>query len=110
MGTDSVEALKSAGIWAVCEEEGVECLNLDESGMQEREIPNHVIIDKLKLNILPFEVDRVITVPVMKTHMYAGVTLGIKNMKGCLYQRDKTRLQRLPCGDDPVFPLSSSGV
>jgi uncharacterized protein (DUF362 family) len=95
VGTDSVEALKSAGIWDVCQQEGVECLNLDDSGMQEREIPGGCMVDKLKLSRLAFEVDRVISVPVMKTHMYAQATLGLKNMKGCLYQRDKTRLHRI---------------
>ena len=95
VGVDSVEALKSAGIWAVCQEEGVECLNLDDSGMREQEIPDPVMISQLKMSNLPFQVDRVISVPVMKTHMYAGVTLSIKNMKGCLFQKDKTRLHRI---------------
>lgn len=95
VGVDSVEALKSAGIWDVCQEEGVECLNLDDSGMEEQEIPNSVMVSRLKMSRLPFQVDRVISVPVMKTHMYAGVTLSIKNMKGCLFQKDKTRLHRI---------------
>ena len=95
VGTDSIEALKSAGIYDVCGEEGVECVNLDDSGVTERDIPGGVMVKKLKLSNLAFEVDRVISVPVMKTHMYAGVTLSIKNMKGCLYQRDKTRLHRI---------------
>ena len=85
VGVDSVEALKSAGIWDVCAQEGVECLNLDDSGMEEREIPGGVMVQKLKMSRLPFQVDRVVSVPVMKTHMYAGVTLSVKNMKGCLY-------------------------
>ena len=95
VGTDSREALEAAGIQTVCAEEGAECVNLDDSGMEEREIPGHVIIGKLKLSRLAFEVDRVVSAAVMKTHMYAGVTLSIKNMKGCLYQRDKTRLHRI---------------
>ena len=95
VGTDSVEALKSAGIWDVCAQEGVTCLNLDDSGVQEREIPGGLMVDRLKLSRLAFEVDRVVSVPVMKTHMYAQATLGLKNMKGCLYQRDKTRLHRI---------------
>ena len=95
VGVDSVEALKSAGIWDVCAQEGVECLNLDDSGMEEREIPGGVMVQKLKMSRLPFQVDRVVSVPVMKTHMYAGVTLSVKNMKGCLYQKDKTRLHRI---------------
>ena len=95
VGVDSVEALKAAGIWDVCAEEGVECLNLDESGMRLQEIPDPIMVPHLKMSNLPFEVDRVISVPVMKTHMYAGVTLSIKNMKGCLFQKDKTRLHRI---------------
>lgn len=95
VGVDSVEALKSAGIWQVCQEEGVECLNLDDSGMEERTIPGGVMVSSLKMSCLPFQVDRLVSVPVMKTHMYAGVTLSIKNLKGCLYQKDKTRLHRI---------------
>lgn len=95
VGVDSVEALKSAGIWDVCQAEGVQCLNLDDSGMREQEIPDPIMVPRLKMSNLPFEVDRVISVPVMKTHMYAGVTLSIKNMKGCLFQKDKTRLHRI---------------
>lgn len=53
------------------------------------------MVQKLKMSRLPFQVDRVVSVPVMKTHMYAGVTLSVKNMKGCLYQKDKTRLHRI---------------
>lgn len=67
----------------------MECLNLDESGMTEQEIPDPIMVSRLKMSRLPFQVDRVISVPVMKTHMYAGVTLSIKNMKGCLFQKDQ---------------------
>lgn len=95
VGTNSIEALKSAGIYDVCTEEGIECVNLDDSGMNEVEIPNPVMVDSLKFSMLPFQVDILISVPVIKTHMYAGVTLGIKNLKGCLFQKDKTRLHRI---------------
>ncbi len=105
VGTDSIAALKSAGIWEVCGQEGAECVNLDDSGMEEKEIPGHAIIGRLKLSKLAFEVDRVVSAAVMKTHMYAGVTLSIKNMKGCLFQRDKTRLHRIK--EDP--PDKSKG-
>jgi uncharacterized protein (DUF362 family) len=95
VGTDSMEALKSAGIHAVCLEEGAECVSLDDFGMQEVRIPDPVMVDSLKLSRLPFQVDILVSVPVMKTHMYTGATLGIKNMKGCMYQKDKTRLHRI---------------
>lgn len=50
VGVDSMEALKSAGILRVCKEEGVECLNLDDSGMEEREIPGGVMVTSLKMS------------------------------------------------------------
>ena len=33
--------------------------------------------------------------PVAKTHMHTGVTLGIKNMKGCLYRHEKVKYHQL---------------
>ncbi len=95
IGTDSLEALKSAGIYDVCIQEGARCVSLDDFGMQEISIPDSVMVDSLKFSKLPFQADILISVPVIKTHMYAGATLGIKNLKGCMYQKDKTRLHRI---------------
>jgi hypothetical protein len=42
----------------------------------------------------------------MKTHMHTGVTLSIKNMKGCLWRRSKVDLHMLPeMPDYPDKPL-----
>lgn len=95
VGTDSLEALKSAGLYDVCVQEGVQCVSLDDFGMEEVSIPNPVMVDSLRFSKLPFQVDILISVPVMKTHMYTGATLGIKNLKGCMYKKDKTRLHRI---------------
>ncbi|MCP4641757.1 MAG: DUF362 domain-containing protein, partial [bacterium] len=35
-------------------------------------------------------------IPVAKMHMHTGVTLSIKNMKGCLWRRSKVQLHMLP--------------
>ena len=104
-GTNVWEALKTSGIMAVCEEEGVTPVNLDEAPPVIKEIPDATMIGSLKFSSLPFEVDMVISVPVIKTHMYATATLSIKNMKGCLYKLEKTRLHRL----DKACPDESKG-
>jgi len=39
--------------------------------------------------------DFVVTVPVMKTHMHTVVSLGLKNMKGVLWRREKVRFHQL---------------
>ncbi len=95
IGTNSVEALKSAGIWEVCEEEKVECCSLDDFERVNIAIPDPIMVDSLNFSKLMTEVDCLVSVPVMKTHMYAGVTLSIKNLKGCMYGKDKTKLHRI---------------
>ena len=52
VGVNSDEALHAAGIWDVCQEEGVECLNLDDSGMREQEIPDPIMVPRLKMSNL----------------------------------------------------------
>lgn len=101
-GTNVWDALEQSGIAAVCREEGATLVNLDEAAPVIKEIPNARIIDALKFSSLPFEVDMVVSIPVIKTHMYATATLSIKNMKGCLYKLEKTRLHRIdkPSPDD----------
>lgn len=94
-GVDEWEALASSGIKQVCEETGAICVNLDEFSELDIVIPQGVIVDKLKFTSLIKEVDLIVSVPVMKTHMYTGVTLSVKNMKGCLYKKEKTKLHRI---------------
>ena len=60
-----------------------------------KEIKNGTMVNKLKFSSLVFEVNMVVSIPVIKTHMYTGATLSIKNMKGCLYKIEKTKLHRI---------------
>jgi uncharacterized protein (DUF362 family) len=94
-GVDGWEALESAGIKIVCKETGAVCVNLDDFPSIEKKIPEGVVVDKLKFSSLVFEVDLIVSVPVIKTHMYTGATLSVKNMKGCLHKREKTKLHRI---------------
>ncbi|NLT94144.1 MAG: DUF362 domain-containing protein [Clostridia bacterium] len=100
-GIDVWKAFQWAGITEVCEEEGVTLVNLDECDPVDIAIPDGIMVDKLRFSSLVFETDLVVSVPVIKTHMYTGVTLSIKNMKGCLLKREKMILHRIdkPCPD-----------
>jgi uncharacterized protein (DUF362 family) len=95
IGIDSLSALKSAGIYAACQEEGVTCMDLNESGPIEKKIPDNYLVDSILLSNILYDVDVIISLPVMKTHMYTGATLGIKNMKGGMYKREKNKLHRI---------------
>ncbi len=96
VGVDSIEALKSAGIFELCEKyPGVECVDLNSFPPVEKKIKDGCMVDSILFSSAPFESDVVVSVPVIKTHMYTGATLSIKNMKGCMYKREKTKLHRL---------------
>jgi len=102
-GVNVWEAMEMAGIIQVCKEEDVTCVNLDEFPPVCKEIKNGTMVNKLKFSSLVFEVNMVVSIPVIKTHMYTGATLSIKNMKGCLYKIEKTKLHRI---DKPSPDLS----
>ncbi len=93
-GISEWEALASSGILSVSREEGAEPVDLDQYSPLTREVPAGVIVDSLNFTSFIDHVDLIVSVPVMKTHMYTTVTLSIKNMKGCLYKKEKTRLHR----------------
>lgn len=104
-GINVWEAMESAGITAVCQEEGAAMVNLDDCKPADKEIKNGVMVNKLRFSSLVFEADIVVSVPVIKTHMYTGATLSIKNMKGCLLKREKMKLHRI----DKPSPDESKG-
>ncbi len=95
VGVDSIEALAAAGIIEVCQRAGVECVNLNAARPVEKRIPGGHMVDSILFSGLLDECDIIVSVPVMKTHMYTGATLSIKNMKGTMWRREKTKLHRL---------------
>jgi len=95
VGVDSMEALSEAGILEVCRQEGVDCVDLNTFGPVEKKIKNGWMVDSILFSQAIYQNDIVVSVPVMKTHMYTGATLSIKNMKGGMYKREKTKLHRL---------------
>ena len=87
VGVEGMEALDAAGILEVCRREDVECVDLNAYGPLERRVPDGVMVDSILFSALLAECDIVVSVPVMKTHMYTGASLSIKNMKGAMWRR-----------------------
>jgi uncharacterized protein (DUF362 family) len=57
-------------------------INLHSGGMAEVEVPNGFVFDKLTLHESLTDIDLLCSVPMMKTHVLATVTLGMKNLIG----------------------------
>lgn len=94
-GVGPREALEASGIAAVVRARGIPLLDLDERPPVTVRIPDGRALDRLKICADIFDHDWIVSVPVAKTHMHTGVTLAIKNMKGCLWRRSKVVLHML---------------
>ncbi len=95
LGVDPDEALEASGIAGVAREEGCAVVNLENGDPVTLTVSNPMAVDRIKVSSIALEADKIVSVPVMKTHMHARATLGIKNMKGCLHGRQKTQFHHL---------------
>lgn len=95
-GVRALEALEATGIAAVAVKRNCPVIDLDERPAVEVTAPDGVAMKKFKVCADVIEHDLVVSIPVMKVHMHTGVTLAVKNMKGCLWRRSKVDLHMLP--------------
>ena len=105
-GVKAFDAFEDAGIASVARERDCELIDLDARPPVVRSIPGAQVLDSIKVCADVLEYDLVVSLPVMKMHMHTGVTLAIKNMKGCLWRRSKVDLHMLPpiegCDEKPL--------
>lgn len=95
-GVKALEAFELSGIAAVARERDCPLIDLDERQPVVTAIPGGRVIQSLKVCADVLDFDFVVSIPVMKIHMHTGVTLSVKNMKGCLWRRSKVDLHMLP--------------
>lgn len=99
-GVRAKEAFEITGMKEVCENKKIQLIDFDRVDPAILTIPGGKVIKKLKVPSILREIDFIISIPVMKTHMHTGVTLSLKNMKGCLWRREKVRLHQLRCKEE----------
>ena len=95
-GVKMLSAFESSGITTAAEERNCPLIDMDAHPFVPIEIADGVAIQSLKLCKEVAEYDIIVSIPVMKTHMHTGVTLSVKNMKGCLWRRSKVDFHMLP--------------
>jgi len=96
LGVKTEEAFDAAGITLIAHERDCLLIDMDARRFVEVPVPDGVAINSLRVCPEVLEYDLVVSVPVMKMHMHTGVTLSVKNMKGCLWRRSKVDLHMLP--------------
>jgi hypothetical protein len=100
------EAFNVTGIASVALERDCPLIDMDRRRFVEIPVPDGRAIHSLKVCPEVLEFDFLVSLPVMKMHMHTGVTLSVKNMKGCLWRRSKVKLHMLSpvegCDEKPI--------
>jgi len=70
------------GYTELAKSKGIPLINLHSGEMVDVEVPNGFVFDKITLHRSLTDIDLLCSVPMMKTHQLATVTLGMKNLIG----------------------------
>ena len=81
-------AMKS-GIWEAISEEDMTFVSFEKYGWAEVDIPYGRFVKKAIVSEFIYNVDRVINVPVIKTHSYANYTISLKNFIGAIHPQQR---------------------
>lgn len=100
VGVRRFEALEASGIMAVAVQRRCPVIDLDQGPPVRVPLSHGRSVREIKLCSPVSRADLVVSIPVMKCHMHTGVSLAVKNMKGCLWRRSKVDLHMLPALDD----------
>lgn len=94
-GFDAEKVYDVTGVRQVAKETGCRLVNLDKDKKIECNILNGMRLKKTKVAKTILDSDKLINIPIMKTHMQTIVSIGLKNMKGILPLRWKAKLHEL---------------
>jgi len=88
-------ALEKSGYVEMAERAGADVVNVDEDELVELEVPDPLIVERIKVSKSFMDADVRINIPVMKTHDQLLVTLGVKNLKGVIPKMMKRRFHAI---------------
>ena len=94
VGSKTKEAFIKSGISKIAEEENTELVDLKSAKTIYMGIPNGRIFRRIQIPEVIMQADVIINVPAMKTHDAFPATLGLKNMKGVIQEKDKKRFHK----------------
>jgi uncharacterized protein (DUF362 family) len=98
VGGDTTEYARNMTYLDILEGTPYEFIDLKKIKTKTVEIKG-AVIDKLRVSEILDEIDVVINVPVMKTHMHVKVTLATKNIKGLIHDTSKRKMHEAGIGD-----------
>ncbi len=94
VGHKTEEVFAVTGLKELSAKIGVALIDFKKAKAVYMGIPNGKVFKRIKIPQIFMEADVIINVPVMKTHDVFPATLGLKNMKGILQEKDKKRFHK----------------
>jgi len=104
LGVNTLEAFETTGIANAARKKNIRLIDMDARKPVIKPVKNGRVLESLTFCADIFDFDIILSLPVAKSHMHTQVTLGIKNMKGCLWHREKVRLHQLEYRIGREFP------
>ncbi|HIE29783.1 TPA: DUF362 domain-containing protein [Candidatus Poribacteria bacterium] len=83
------EHFEKIGIMGIAKKVNAQCVAFDEHDFRIFHNASRYLPDELGITRFAYDCDKMINAPIMKTHFNTLVTLGMKNLKGCIRKREK---------------------
>jgi uncharacterized protein (DUF362 family)/NAD-dependent dihydropyrimidine dehydrogenase PreA subunit len=92
---DADQTFRRLGVDRLAKKYGTDLVNLDKYPASRVVVEDPLLFDEILVSNLAFEVDKIINLPIMKTHTQTTVTLGMKNLKGFIPGKEKLLFHNL---------------
>lgn len=94
-GDDTMKGFRITGMDKIAQKYGAKIIDFKKAPQVIKEVPKGKEVQTIKIAQPIFEYDYFINVPVLKIHGETTVTIGMKNLKGCIHDQEKHRFHRL---------------
>ena len=95
IGDDTLEAYKVTGVQDIAQKWKVTLLDFKKDNQIPIDIPYGKVLKRVLVAETVKKVDYLINLPILKVHSQTTVTIGMKNLKGCIPDQEKSRFHRL---------------
>lgn len=95
VGHDTMQAYKVTGVYDVAQKWKATLLDFKKDHHTYIDVPNGKVLKKVLIAETVQKVDYLINLPILKVHSQTTVTIGMKNLKGCMHDQEKSRFHRL---------------
>lgn len=95
VGHDTMQAYKVTGVYDVAQKWNITLLDFKKDRQIYVDVPHGKVLKKVLIAETVRKVDYLIDLPILKVHSQTTVTIGMKNLKGCIPDQEKSRFHRL---------------